>query len=667
MPSVDGLVTGIDTADIIDGLLSIQQRQLDLFQARKAEALQKQAAVRTLDARLASLQSLASQLGRAANNPLVRRTATTSDESALIATASSTAATGTYSLTVETLAQAHQVASQGYANADAAITQGTIEIRSGSAAAVSIEVTDSNDTLQGLADAINGSGGGVSATIVRDAAGGATPYRLLLTADETGADHAITVNSSLAAAGGIAAPPEFDFDQPVQAAQNATISLGSGTGSISVESATNEFRNVISGVTLNALQADPGQTILVRVEPDVESAAGAVEDFVASFNEVLEFIDQQTAFNPETDQAGLLTGNRIVTELRAQLTTTTLGVVAGANPRLNRLSAIGVSVTDQGRLELDSAKLKQVLSGREPGVTTADVRRLFALDGQSTNPGIRFLLGSSRTQASATPYQVDITQAAASASLLGTTAVAGSTSIEAGQDTLQLTIDGVELEVGLQHGTYTAQELASEVERAVNAHPDLGGREVRVGAAVGGELTLTTVSYGSASHIEINGGDALGVLGLSAGQTATGINVAGRFLVDGKIEIAVGQGRTLTGDVDNEHTADLRIQVNLIPDQVDAGIEGQLTVTQGVASGLFELLGKVLASDGGRVQNLADQYQSTVDNLDTTIGRQQSIFEKQQEALQRQFAAMEAAISQLQSTAAFLGGQLAALSGSGRT
>ena len=661
MTSVDGLVTGIDTTSIIEGLLGVQQRQIEQFEVRKARALQQQAVVRTLDAQLTNFQSLAGRLSRAADNPLVSKVASVSNESALIATASSSAVAGTYAVRIDSVAQAHQVATQGFESAGGAITHGTIDIQVGSRPAETITIDVTNDTLQGLADAINAGVSGVSATIVQDATGGAAPYRLLLTADEPGTGNAIAVTNNLSAATGGAERPAFDFAQPVQAARDASLTLGSGPGAITVSSATNEFRNVIAGVTLTALQEDAGKTITVRVAADVEAATAAVEDFVAGFNEVVDLIAQQTAYDPQTDQSGLLTGNRIVSDVRNALLETALGVVPGVDQQFNRLSALGISVQNDGRLQLDSARLSDVLSGGVTGAAATDVGRLFALNGQSNHPGIRFLLGSSRTLPSSTAYEVDISRAAEQAVLVGSQAVAASTVISAGQDELHLQLDGVSLEVGLKYGSYTREELVDELEQAVNSHPDLANRRLTVEVDGSGVLSLTSHSFGSASRVQIEGGDAIGLLGLSVGQSAVGVDVAGRFLVDGKEEIAVGTGRILTGDPDNVHTADLRVQVELASNQISAGVEGELTVTEGIAARLTRLVGDLLESDGGRVQNLADQFESTASTLDETIARYQSTAELQRESLLRQFAAMEAAISELQSTASFLGGQLSTL------
>ncbi|MFV0443362.1 MAG: flagellar filament capping protein FliD [Planctomycetaceae bacterium] len=658
MPTVNGLVTGIDSDGIIQGLLQIQQQQIDRFSVRKQQALQQQAAVQAIEARLVGLQSSSGQLARVAGSPLTKRVASVSDENALVATASASADIGSYALRVNSLAQAHQVATQSLADPDADITQGTIEVRVGSRAVKTITIDDSTNTLQGLADALNKADAGLSATIVQ---GGNASYRLLLTVNDSGSQQAITLTNNLAAAAGSASRPTFDFDNPVQAAQDASLTIGRGAGAITVHSATNEFRNVLAGVTLNVWQADPDKVVTVNIAADTQAGQLAVEDFVDSFNQVLDLIDSQTGYDAATDQAGLLLGHRIVSDVRNQLRSVVLETVPGLGSGLNRLSALGISVTNQGRLQFDASKLDDILSGRSPVGTGQDVRRLFALDARSTNPGVQFILGSSRTQPSTTPIQVDITQAAEQARLSATTPLSATTTIDNSSDTLALSLDGVALEVTLTTGHFTAHELADVIEQAVNSRPDLSGRQLRVGVEGDGRLSLTSASYGRTSQVTVTGGNALPALGLSTGQTAIGVDVAGRFLVNGEVETAVGSGRALVGEASNAHTADLRLQVNLNPDQVTTGPEADLIVTRGVAARLNSLLSDLLSADHGRVQNLANQYQATADSVQTAIDRQQERFDRQRESLLKQFAAMEAAMSQLQSTSSFLGGQLAGL------
>ncbi|MFO0978567.1 MAG: flagellar filament capping protein FliD [Planctomycetaceae bacterium] len=658
--TISGLVSGIDTDNIVSGLLDIQQQQLDRMALRKTEVQRKQAAFSTLESRMLSLRSDAGVLGRTSSNPLTRLSVTASDSEAISATASTSAVSGVYALTVNSKAAAHQVASQGFADADAEITQGTFEIRLGSGDVKTITIDSNNATLSGLASAINSSGAGVSASIVKDSAGGSTPYKLLLTGTRTGADNAISVTNNLAASSGSATKPDLNFLSPVQAAADAEVTLGSGAGAITVSSDTNRFDDLIAGVSFELMQVSDGQQVSLTVARDTAGAVTAVQDFVDSFNAVLGYIDDNSTYNTSTNEGGVFLGNAGTIRIQQTLRSTIQDVVPGANPLANRLSAVGLSFTDNGRLQFDQSRLQDALNGEVDGVDADDVKKLFALGGESTNSGISFLLGSSRTQSSATAYGVDITQAAEQATITAASSLAASTVITSSNRTLTLDLDGKAATITLAEGTYTAQQLADHIESVINDSEDLPGREIKVSLS-GSKLVLTSASYGSSSKVSITGGSAVTDLGLTTSLTDTGRDVVGSFIVDGQTEVAVGRGRVLSGDPDNENTADLQVQVTLTPSQVGSGVEGSLTVTRGLASALDQVLGDLLNVDDGLLASIDDGYTSQLDSIQASIDRQQATFDRQKESLLTQFQALETAISQMQATGNYLSSQLASL------
>ncbi len=660
MITIDGLVSGIDTETIVNGLLEIQQQQLDRFTLRRSEIVAKQAVFKNLEASLVSLRTDASRLARVQNSPFSRKTVTISDESVIAASGSSAAIPGTYRLTVDNVARAHQLATQGFADADSEITQGTIELRVGSGELQTITVDDSNNTLQGLADSINATNSGLSASVIKDASAGGTPYRLLLTASDTGTENQISITSNLGASGGGAGQPVFDLDNPVQAATNAQVTLGSGAGAITVESTDNRIDDLIGGVTLDLLNDSGGSEITVSVVRDTATAVTAVEDFVNGFNATMDFIDGQSLFNAETNEGGPLLGNRAVIGIQQKLRSTLVSVVPGVNRSANRLSAIGITVSDNGKLVLNRTQLERVIAGNEEGVSTDDVRRLFSLDGESTNSGISFLLGSSRTRASTDPIQVDITQAAERASVSAGTALAESTVIDDTNRTLEIKVDGTTGTITLDQGTYTRQELANHVESLINGSASLPGRTVRVGLN-SDALTITSETYGKTSDLLISGGTSLAALGFTAGTADVGRDVAGTFTVNGQTEVAKGSGQFLTGDPDNATTADLRLRVTLQPSQVTAGVEGELTVTRGLAATLDEVLGDLLQPGDGGLATIDDGFDQQLDSLQVALDRQQVLFDAQQESLISQFVALESSLSQLQTTSQFVSSQLASI------
>ena len=52
MFSIDGLVSGLDTTSIIEGLVSIQQNQVDRLNVRKSEIFTRQTAFQGVEARV---------------------------------------------------------------------------------------------------------------------------------------------------------------------------------------------------------------------------------------------------------------------------------------------------------------------------------------------------------------------------------------------------------------------------------------------------------------------------------------------------------------------------------------------------------------------------------------------------------------------------------------
>lgn len=657
--SINGVVSGIDTDNIVSGLLEIQQQQLDRMALRKNGIQQRQAAFKTVESRLLSLRADAGALSRNTNNPLTRLSVNSNDDEAISATASTSAIPGEYQMTIDATAKAHQVASQGFADTDSEITQGTFEIRLGSGDPKTITIDSTNNNLSDLASAINSSGTGISATIVKDSAGGATPYRLLLSSSKTGASNQITVTNNLAADNGSSVKPVINFGTPVQAASDARVTLGSGAGAIAVTSSTNQFKDAIGGVSFDLLQPTIGQTVSLTVARDNTAAVAAVQSFVDSFNGVLNYISENSKYNEATEVGGLFLGNQSAAKIQQTLRTTVQNVVPGANPLANRLSTVGIRFNDSGTLVLDKAKLEDALNGNIEGVSAEDVKRLFSFGGQSTNSGISFVLGSTRTQASTSGYQIDISQAAEQATITGT-AVASSTVITSANRSLELKLDGETATVQLNEGTYTAQQLADHLEQIINESEALPSREIKVSLA-SGALQLTSAKYGLTSDIEIVGGTAVSDLGLTVGLEDNGRDVVGSFIVNGQTEAAVGRGRLLTGDPENENTADLQVQITLSPSEVIAGAEGTITISRGLASSLDQVLGKLLDNEDGLLTSVDDGFDGQLKSLQTSIDRQTKLFDIQQQSIRKQFQALETAISQLNATSSYLGGQLANL------
>jgi flagellar hook-associated protein 2 len=665
MPTISGLASGIDTDAIVKELLKIRKTRIDVLTAQKKEVTDQQAAFKLIEGDILSLQGKATGLGRSLNNVFDARKVSSSNEDAVAATATARAATGVYQVKVTSLAQAHQVASQGFVSEDAQITQGTLELKAGSSGSTTITVDSTNNTLQGLADSITGAGIGISASIVQDSSNPAAPYKLLLTSNKTGVANQITLTNSLAASSGGATQPTFDFGNPVQAAADAVVQLGTGTGAVTSTSSTNTVTNLINGVTLNLKQADATKTLSITIDRDTQAATEAVQDFVDSYNSLMDEFANQFRYSSEKKEAGLLLGNSTAASLQQSIRESVLGTVAGVNSKANRLSAIGITVTDDGKLSFDSSKLEKIFDGETTGISANDVKRLFALDGVSSNGGVEFMLGASKTGAPANGIQVDITQAAERASITATNSIGASIIIDGTNDTLAAKLDGrTASDITITHGTYTREQLAAAVETAINSHEAFAGRIASVGLA-SDKLTIQSDAYGSSSQIAITGGTAAAALGFVGTETSTGKDVAGKFIVDGVEEAATGTGRLLQGKAGNANTEGLQVRVTLTSSQMVAGVDSTITMTRGVASKLEQALGKMLNATTGRIKIVNDGFDDKTKALQKAIDRQNEFFDQQEKKLNDQFVTLETTISQLQTTATYLSAQLAGINGDG--
>ncbi len=658
MFSIDGLVSGLDTTSIIEGLISIQQSQVDRLNGRKNEILTKQTAFQGIEARVLSMRSSMSQLNRSNTSVFERTSGTSSDESILTVTSGNKAIEGSYVVRVNSLAKAHQMGSQGFDDDSSTITNGTISFQVGDRPASEITIDESNNTIDGLIDAINTQSDDISASVVYDQANQAN--RILLTSRYTGESNQITVTNNLAASSGSATQPDFS-GLAIQEASNAAIQLGSGAGAIVAEYDTNSVDGLIANVTLDLHKVDVDQDVTINISKDTEAAATAIKGFVEEYNSLINFIDEQTQFNPETNAASPLLGNRNVSTIRNRLGALVTEIVPGLGSDLNRLSQIGIDIDTRGKLTVNSGELNRALKGEIEGIESSDIGRLFGLTGESSNSNIEFLLGSTRTLSSSAGYEVDILQAAERGSATATSSLASSTVIDGTNNEFQITVDGQESELlTLTEGTYTQEELAAHVESLINNSSELKSTDVSV-SLESGALEITSARYGLSSEVSTVSGSALTALGFTGSESGTGRDVAGSFIVDGVIEAATGSGRILIGDSDNANTADVQIKVTLDSSQVSGGVEGLLTVSRGISSRMDKYFGDILDPDAGTVKTVNDDFDLRVESLEASIARVNTISEAKTQYLIEQFTNLERVLSDLQSTSSFLTSQLAGL------
>ncbi len=285
-------------------------------------------------------------------------TASTSNSQVLTAAAGAGAGTGTYTIQVVALAQSQQLASGVIAGgASGTVGTGTLTIGQGSNSfTVTIDSTD--NTLQGIANAINGATGntGVQATILNEAGGS----HLLLTSSKTGAANSITVT----AAGGDGGLNQLNYNgttqnmTQLQAAQDSHIKIGT----FDHYSSTNSVSDAVSGVTFNLVAASPGTNVTVSVTPDNSGISSLVGKFVSAYNAMWATISQLDSYDASTKVAGPLLGDAALTGIENKLRQDLSNSVTTAPGAFNSLSTIGVTKQADGTLAFDPSKLANALA-----------------------------------------------------------------------------------------------------------------------------------------------------------------------------------------------------------------------------------------------------------------------------------------------------------------
>ena len=188
-----GPESGINYTAILNALNEALSAPITLMQAQETPLNNQLSAWQNIGSDISALSSSASALGEP--SLFQTYTASSSNTSVATATASSSAIPGTYNFTVNQLAQSSEIASQGIAATSTTVGTGTFGITV-NGTLTNVTVTSSDDTLSGLAQAINNAGAGVSAAVISDGSSN-NPYRLVLTSSTTGTNAAISITNGL--------------------------------------------------------------------------------------------------------------------------------------------------------------------------------------------------------------------------------------------------------------------------------------------------------------------------------------------------------------------------------------------------------------------------------------------------------------------------------------
>lgn len=391
--SFSGLGSGLDINSIVTQLVNAQgQPQQQLLNNQQAALNTTLSALGQLKSGLSGVQSAVDALNNI--DTYRTRTVTVGNGALLNATASPGTAQGVYQIEVDQLATAQKQVSAGFASASSTVGSGTLTFTSGSGSfSVDVAAADSLSTIQSKINSAAGNSAVQASIINVDDGSGATVSKLVFTATQTGSANAITVTAADSDgnntdSSGLSALASNNLTQ-VAAAQDAMIKVDGQQ----VTSATNRISSVVTGLTMNLTQADPGVTTALTVATDNSPLTNALQNLVTQYNAYQKTYSGLTSYDSTSNVAGPLLGDATATSTNNALRSIFGRNITTGSATVQNLADIGIQIDQNGVMSLDTTTLDSALqadSGAVRSLLTGTGTGLVAQVDTALNPFLQF-------------------------------------------------------------------------------------------------------------------------------------------------------------------------------------------------------------------------------------------------------------------------------------
>lgn len=373
-----GFGSGIDVATLVADLAAASRAPKVARFDTRAQAVQS--SISAVGQARADLEGFASSLSALVAGGTLQSQPSVSDPTVLDARARNGTALANFTGEIEVLqlARGQTLASSFSADATAPVGQGTLTLNVG-AASFAVAIGAADDSLNGVAAAINRASAGVTASVVTDTSGA----RLVLKGP-SGAASAFTLSSGDPGLSGFAYPGSMT---QVQSARDAEIKVDG----LIFARPTNQIDDVVPGVTLNLKKAAIGTPISIGITRAADILKTTIGDFVAVFNELKGQIAAARAAT--RGDAAMRTLDRQLSQLISQ-------GVSSDEPR--SLSAIGIKTNRDGTIALDEVAFTAAYASNPAGVEAIFTPRRDATRTALTDPGIGGALTALKSAATAT-------------------------------------------------------------------------------------------------------------------------------------------------------------------------------------------------------------------------------------------------------------------------
>lgn len=349
-----GLATGLETSSIIEQLMEIERTPITRLETDQTWLNNRLDAYKELDTKLKSFADKIKNLNF--SSTLLQRTAKQSSSDYFSASVNSKAITGaSYQVEVQSLAQVQKsVSAAGYADKTSTLFgTGTLKLTVGTTSH-DINITAENNSLEGIAKAINQADLGVSAAIINT--GDETePYRLTLTGTDVATEFSLDADNLTGTA--------LAFGDPVQDASDAELLIDG----IPIKSNSNTLTEAIPGVTLDLLKAEVGKTTTLNISVDKESIKSSISAFAEGYNEVISFITSQSSI--DGSEPGVLGGDASINAVKRRLQNMLTESTANSGI-FKTISQLGFETQKDGTLNLNDTTLTKAINTNLDDIAT---------------------------------------------------------------------------------------------------------------------------------------------------------------------------------------------------------------------------------------------------------------------------------------------------------
>jgi flagellar hook-associated protein 2 len=352
MPSVDGIVSGINTSALIKGIVDVAAIPQRIMEAQKAEWENKLEKVAGFGNRLSSLSSKIKEIWAEAD--FQSYTAKANKEGQFTATAGRDVRPGIYQVQTMRLASTDTEVAAGVSSktAEGLVGTGTLGVTlAGTTTSVDITATD---TLEDIASKLN-SVTGVSAYVLNTGEAG-TPYKLVVQSEESGATNTLDLDVS-----GLTGGTEALAFTQKSAAEDAWIQVNG----IDLYSKTNSFEGQIPGLDIESTEVGTAP-IQVTVARDETAMLEKVKSFITAYNDVVTYYKTNTAFDKDKGIKGALIGDgtarRVMGSLGDMVSGAYTGVLSSGSQSQISLGMAGIATQRDGTLLLDEEDFKAALT-----------------------------------------------------------------------------------------------------------------------------------------------------------------------------------------------------------------------------------------------------------------------------------------------------------------